>query len=85
MVYKLPQLGREEIKAMFGLDELKKTKYFQEVAEEYEQKGKLEGKLETVPLLLGLGLSGEEIAARLGLDIETVRQAAQSQAAADPM
>jgi predicted transposase YdaD len=33
-----------------------------------------QGKLETVPLLLELGLTVEEIAARLAVDIEAVRQ-----------
>ncbi|NER34933.1 MAG: Rpn family recombination-promoting nuclease/putative transposase [Oscillatoria sp. SIO1A7] len=81
MVYKLPNLSREEIEAMFGLEDLKKTRYFQEVAEEAEQKGqekgKLEGKLESVPGLLAIGLSAEQIAGALGLDVELVMQAAR--------
>ena len=79
MVYKLPQLDRQEIQAMFGLDELKKTRYFQEVAEEYEQKGEIKGQLKMVPLLLEAGFSIEEIAARAGMDVATVRQVAQQQ------
>jgi predicted transposase YdaD len=65
---------------MFGLDELKQTRYFREVAEE----AKLEGKLEPVPRLLQLGLSVEQIAAALELDVEVVRQAAQVSAADSP-
>ncbi len=77
---------------MFGLEELKQTRYFREVAAEAELKGKLKGKLEgklegtlegkleaklnAVPRLLPLGLSIEQIATALELDIETVRQAA---------
>jgi predicted transposase YdaD len=58
---------------MFTLDELKQTRYFQEVAEEE----RIKGKLETVPLLLQLGLTVEQIAANLDVDIEAVRKVAQ--------
>ncbi len=61
----------------------KKTKVYQEAFEEGKQEGlkqwKQEGKLETVPQLLSIGLSIEQIAQALSLDIETVRQAAQQQ------
>ena len=79
MVYKLPNLSREEIEAMFGLEDLKKTRYFQEVADEAEQKGRLQAKLESVPGLLAIGLSAEQIAGALGLDVELVMQAAREQ------
>ena len=39
--------------------------------------GRLEGKLETVPLLLQLGLTVEQIAANLDVDIEAVRKVAE--------
>ncbi|UZO76611.1 flagellar assembly protein H [Microcystis aeruginosa str. Chao 1910] len=39
--------------------------------------GKLEGKLESIPRLLALGLSVEQIAQALDLDLEQVRQAIQ--------
>lgn len=74
LVYKLTNLSREEIEAMFGLSELKQTRYFREVAED----AKKEGKLETVPLLLELGLTVEQIAERLSLDVDAVRKAAQT-------
>jgi predicted transposase/invertase (TIGR01784 family) len=77
LVYKLSNLTRQEIEAMFTLDELKQTRYFQEVAEEAKIKGQLEGKLATVPLLLQLGLTVEQIAANLDVDIEAVRKVAQ--------
>ena len=73
LVYKFTQLSRQELEAMFGLNELKQTRYFQEVREE----GKLEGKLETVPRLLQQGLSVEQIAEVLELDIEAVKKVAQ--------
>jgi predicted transposase/invertase (TIGR01784 family) len=85
MVYKLTDLTTQEIEAMFGLDELKQTRYFQEVAAKAEEKGKLKGKLEgkleakleSVPSLLAMGLSAEQIALALQLDIEQVRQVIQ--------
>ncbi|HLO47091.1 MAG TPA: Rpn family recombination-promoting nuclease/putative transposase, partial [Kamptonema sp.] len=59
MVYKLPQFSHQEIEAMFGLQELKQTRYFQEVRAEAKEEGKLEGKLESVPRLLAIGLTVE--------------------------
>jgi predicted transposase/invertase (TIGR01784 family) len=41
------------------------------------QEGKLEAKLESIPRLLALGLSVEQIAQALDLDLEQVRQAIQ--------
>jgi predicted transposase/invertase (TIGR01784 family) len=47
LVYKLPQLSREEIRAMLGLDvQLKQTRFYQEIAEEERREGKQEGLLE---------------------------------------
>lgn len=34
VLYKLPQISRQELARMFGLNELKKTRYYQEVREE---------------------------------------------------
>jgi predicted transposase/invertase (TIGR01784 family) len=78
LVYKFTNLSRQELEAMFGLEELKQTRYFREVAQEVAQQAKLEGKLETVPRLLQLGLSVEQIATALELDVELVEQAAQA-------
>ena len=64
---------------MLGLSELKQTRVYQEAKVE----GKLEGKLEAVPYLMSLGASVEQIAERLGLDLEAVRQAAQQQPDSD--
>ncbi|EAM50429.1 Conserved hypothetical protein 1784 [Crocosphaera watsonii WH 8501] len=58
---------------MFSLDELKQTRYFQDVLEEGRQEGRFENKLETVPRLLALGLTVEQVAEALQLDIEQVR------------
>ncbi|MFB2934819.1 hypothetical protein ACE1B6_06035, partial [Aerosakkonemataceae cyanobacterium BLCC-F154] len=74
LVYKFTALSRQELETMFGLSDLKQTRFYQEAKEE----GKEEGKLETVPLLLQLGLSVSEIAERLSLDVEAVRRVAQA-------
>ncbi len=73
LVYKFGNLSSQEIEAMFGLSDLKQTRVFQEG----KQEGKQEAKLETVPLLLRLGLSVEQIAQELKVDIEAVRKVAQ--------
>jgi len=70
IIYKFPQMSREEIEQMLGLNELKQTKVYQEAKEE--------GKLEAVPFMLSLGATIEQIAEALSLDIEQVRQVAQS-------
>ncbi|MEH2173520.1 hypothetical protein [Nostoc sp.] len=62
---------------MFELNDLKQTRFFQEVFEEGKQQGKLEAKLKTIPQLLAFGLSIEQIAQGLSLDEQVVRQAAQ--------
>jgi predicted transposase/invertase (TIGR01784 family) len=74
VLYKFPNLSREELETMLGLSELRQTRVYQEAREE----GRLEAKLEMVPTLVELGLTVEEIAQRLGLDVETIRKAAQS-------
>ena len=87
VLYKLPNLRREEIEAMLGLDLLRQTRVYQEAKEEgieqgIEQgieRGKLQTKLEMVPLLLELGLSVQEVSVRLQFDEETVRKAAENQ------
>ncbi|OUL21637.1 flagellar assembly protein H [Nostoc sp. RF31YmG] len=77
LVYKFPQMSQKEIEAMFGLSELKQTRVYQEAREEGEQKGRLEAKLEAVPKLLTLGLTVEQIAQALDLEVSQVQQVAQ--------
>ena len=62
---------RQEIEEMLGLSELKQTRVYQEAKEE--------GKLEAVPKLLQFGLSVEQVAEALGLEVEQVKQAAAAQ------
>ncbi len=66
IIYKFPQKSRQELEAMFNLTEWKQTKFYQEAKEE--------GKLETIPLLVRLGLNEEQIARELNLKVEIVRQ-----------
>ncbi|QSJ16446.1 Rpn family recombination-promoting nuclease/putative transposase [Nostoc sp. UHCC 0702] len=81
VIYKFPRLSREEVEAMLGLDAIRNTKVFQEAKEEGKlegrEEGRLEGKLKAVPRLLKLGLSLEQIAEALELEIDVVRQAAE--------
>ncbi len=68
---------------MLGLGDLKQTKVYQEGLEDGERKGrvegKLEGKLEAVPRLLKLGLTLEQVAEALEVDVAEVRKAARVQ------
>ena len=75
IVYKFPQKSRQELESMFSLTEWKQTRFYQEAKEEGEQ----EGKLKTVSLLLKLGLTPEQIAEELEINIEKVRQFIASQ------
>ncbi|MEC4806719.1 MAG: Rpn family recombination-promoting nuclease/putative transposase [Jaaginema sp. PMC 1079.18] len=78
LVYKLPQISREELERMFGLNDLRHTRVWQEAKEEGLAEGKLEGKLESkfeaIPRLQALGLSVEQIAVALDLTLEQVCQ-----------
>jgi predicted transposase/invertase (TIGR01784 family) len=69
LVYKFPKMSQKEIEAMFGLSELKQTRVYQEAREE--------AKLEAVPKLLELGLTVEQIAQALDLDVAQVQQVGQ--------
>ena len=65
-------LSREELEVMLNLESLRKSKVYQEGVEE----GILKNKLETIPRLMKLGLSIEQIAESLELDVDTVRKIA---------
>lgn len=66
---------------MFGLSELKQTRFYQQAFAEGEQKGRQEGrqegKLLAVPPMLAAGLTIEQIAEALELSVDDVRKAAQ--------
>ncbi|MDB9374647.1 Rpn family recombination-promoting nuclease/putative transposase [Nodularia sphaerocarpa] len=71
-VYKFSSLSREEVEAMLGLT-LEQTRVYQEAKAE----GREEVLKAAVPLLLKTGMSIEQIAQQLNVDVETVRIAAQ--------
>jgi predicted transposase/invertase (TIGR01784 family) len=56
---------------MLGLGDLKETRFYQEAEQEDERKAKLE----SIPRLLQMGLTPEQIAQGLNLSIDEVRQA----------
>ena len=71
LIYKFSNKSRQELEAMFGLTEWRKTRFYQEVEQET--------KLETVPRLSNMGLSVEQIAQALELEVEVVRKAIEKQ------
>lgn len=75
LAYKFPTMSREEMEEMFGLSELKQTRFYQEAFEE----GLEQGKLKAVPAMLAAGLTVEQVAKALDLSVEEVRQVAQNQ------
>ncbi|MBD2493437.1 Rpn family recombination-promoting nuclease/putative transposase [Nostoc sp. FACHB-280] len=79
LIYKFSSYTRQELEAMFGLTEWRQTRFYQEVKEEVQQETELATKLKTVPRLLNEGLSVEQIARVLELDIEIVRQTIEEQ------
>lgn len=78
-VYKFANLSREEVEAMLGLT-LEETRIYQDAKSKGREEMKAELLAVTVPLLLQTGLTLEQIAQQLKVEIEAVRQAAQGQA-----
>jgi predicted transposase YdaD len=70
----LDSCKRSKVEAMLNLDLIRDTKVYQEAFEE----GELQAKLRIVPILLELGLSIQQIAEKLKLDVEIVREAARN-------
>ena len=73
IIYKFPNLTYEEIETMLNLQEIKQTRVYQDAKLEGIEEGKLEQKLEMIPLLQELGLTVKQIAQRLELEEEIVR------------
>ena len=73
MVYKFPQKSRQEIATMLGVEDLKQTRFYQEVFAE----GKQEGKREAISRMLASGVDLETIAQWLNLPLAVVREEAQ--------
>jgi predicted transposase/invertase (TIGR01784 family) len=74
-VYKFSSLSREEVEAMLGLT-LQETRVYQEAKAEGRKEGETEILKLTVPLLLKTGMTVEQIAQQLNVDIESVQSAA---------
>lgn len=79
LVYKFPRMNRKEIEEMFGLSDLKQTRVYQEGVEEGKEEGARQKSLELIPVLLKLGLSLEDTARELDLNLEVVRQQVENQ------
>ena len=82
LVYKLPKISHKEIEKMFSLSDLRETQVYQEALEQGIEQGRHEGelsaKIASIPRLVALGLSVEQIAQALDLDIEQVRKSVKS-------
>ena len=68
---------------MFSLSDLRETKVYQEALEEGREEGREEGeltaKLNSIPRLSVLGLTREQIAQALDLEIEQVQEVIEGQ------
>ena len=83
ITYKFPQKSRQELEQMFTLTDWQQTRFYQDAKKEGEEIGKQIGeqkaKLETIPLLLKLGLTPDQIALELKLDLAKVQEAIANQ------
>ncbi|XGV94282.1 MAG: Rpn family recombination-promoting nuclease/putative transposase (plasmid) [Leptolyngbya sp. BL-A-14] len=75
LVYKFPTLDREAIRQMLGLDELKQTRFYQEVKEEVQD----ELLARAIPGFLKLGLTPEQIAEQFQVDVPTIERVIREQ------
>ncbi|MEL6461603.1 MAG: DUF2887 domain-containing protein [Cyanobacteria bacterium J06621_15] len=75
LVYKFSNKSRQELEAMFGLTEWRKTRFYQEVEQEVEQRTKFK----TITRMSNMGFSVEQIAQALDLKVEVVRKAIERQ------
>ncbi|WP_318780285.1 hypothetical protein [Atlanticothrix silvestris] len=77
--YKFPNLSVEEIEAMLDLDGFTKTYLYQSILARTKPETELETKLKLVPKCVDKGMSIQEIAELLELDVETIRKSLQQQ------
>ncbi len=75
-VYKFSKFSREEVEDMLGIS-LEQTRIYQDAKAEGREEQKAEMLKVTVPLLLKTGMSVEQIAQQLHVNVEAVQQAAQ--------
>ena len=85
LVYKLPKLSREEISAMLALNdiELKQTRFYQEIAEEENQKGRQEESLKLINRMIrhkfGINAESNQVAQKLPpLSLEQLEELAEA-------
>ncbi|MGK7894805.1 MAG: DUF2887 domain-containing protein [Xenococcus sp. (in: cyanobacteria)] len=78
IIYKFPKLSYEEIEKMLNLEEIKQTRVYQDAKQEGKlegiEQGKLQHKIAMIPLLQELGLTIEQIAQRLEISENLVRE-----------
>lgn len=79
LMYKFADLSREELQAMLGLDEFKQSRLYQDIKQDIQGECEMKAKLESVPRLLTLGLSVEQVAIGLNLTVEQVQSAIANQ------
>jgi len=81
LMRRFTELGREEVRAMFKLHDIRKSKVWQEAKEEGREEGREEGmtiqQRTTVRKLLDKGKSMKEIAELIDLPLPTVRRLAK--------
>jgi predicted transposase YdaD len=70
IIYKFPQLSYQEIETMLNLEEIKQSRVYQDAKSE----GKFEQKIAMIPVLQELGLNVEQIAQRLEIEENLVRE-----------
>jgi predicted transposase/invertase (TIGR01784 family) len=82
ILYKLPRLSREEIQSMLQIHDIRESRIYQEGREEGREEGRKEGIEKgialTIAKMAAKGLSSQDIAAMLELDLERVQQAMAS-------
>ncbi len=78
LMRRFPNFDREEIRAMFDLVELRKTRAWQEIHEEGVAEGELRAKQQLVLKLMAKGMTAKEIAELLDMSTQEVRRLAKS-------
>jgi len=77
LMRRFPKLDREEIRAMFQLEDLRKTRVWKEAHEEGLEQGQTLAKKEWVRKWLAKGLATKEIAALLEISAQEARRLAK--------
>jgi predicted transposase YdaD len=73
IIYKLPRLTRQEIRAMLQVHDIRDTKVYQEGIEEGKQEGIASERRRLIAQLSARNMSPEEIADLLDVPVEFVR------------